>query len=277
MIYMAMDICTVHVQDAVATSVFLDQENYCMYHTLAYTKSHDNTANTDETPVPDGIIAIQNGHFFPQRDLTLYAAVAMAATATRARIVTPSLRQISMPYIRPIEPAAVPGNRAAIADYRNSPLILRGLEEIEVDGTHTTAGGARFTIGLFAGWMPVPPMPMGTLITMRGVATNTVTANAWSLLSVTWADALPAGTYACVGLTAFGATCQLARMIFEDQQPRPGVVGITTITDQPNPLFTKGGIGVMGRFNSNRMPSIEYLCNAADTAQEVYMDLVRVG
>lgn len=248
-----------------------------MYHTLAYTKSHDNTANTDETPVPDGIITIANGHFFPQKDMKLLAAVFMALTALRCRIVTPSLRQLSTPFIRPIEPTALPGNRPSVADYRNSPLNLRALEEIEVDGTHSTAGGARVTVGLFASWFPIMPAPMGDIITLRGTATTTLVVNAWTLLAVTWTDALPAGQYACIGLQVISTNGQLARLIFEDQVPRPGCVCNTDVTHQPHPMFTKGGIGVMGKFNSNRMPSVEMIGNVADTAEEIYMDLVRIG
>jgi hypothetical protein len=67
------------------------------------------------------------------------------------------------------------------------------------------------------------------------------------------------------------------RLIFEDQIDRPGGIGSSAADLNNEPMFLKGGLGVWGRFNSNRMPNVEFLCNAADTAQEIYLDIIRVG
>jgi len=94
---------------------------------------------------------------------------------------------------------------------------------------------------------------------------------------VTWQDTLPAGIYAVVGLEFIGVTALAARIIFEDQVMRPGCVGSGLIASAPDPMFQNGGLGIWGRFNSNRMPNLEGLCNAADTAQTVFLYFVRLG
>jgi hypothetical protein len=164
-----------------------------------------------------------------------------------------------------------------VADYRGNPLRIKGLEEIAVEATHTTAGGAVSTIGLWIADKPIMPAPQGDVFTLRGTATTTLTANAWSLLAITWQDSLPAGNYACVGLQVQGATAKLARMIFEDQINRPGCLGQTNVADNSHPIFRMGGLGTFGRFTSNRMPNVEVLAGAADTVQEIYMDIVRIN
>jgi hypothetical protein len=81
----------------------------------------------------------------------------------------------------------------------------------------------------------------------------------------------------CVGLQYIGVTALAARLVFEDQWERPGCIGAGLGTSQQHPMFSKGGLGNWGRFNANRMPSVEFLANAADTAEEVYLDFIRTG
>lgn len=248
-----------------------------MLHTLAYSKSTDATADVDITPVQDDIISIVNSHFFPQKDYQLLAAAAIATTILRAKIVTPTLRQISPPFIRPVTHSNLPITLMGLADYRHDPLTLKGLEEIQVQATQSAAGPTQTNIVLFINDTPMAPPPQGNIITMRGTATNILTANVWTSLAMTWADFLPAGNYACIGLQVQSATGIAARMIFEGQVNRPGCIAQTNVWDNPHPMFRLGNLGVFGYFNANRMPTIQVLANVADTSEEVYLDLVRVG
>lgn len=248
-----------------------------MLHMLAYSKSTDATADVDITPVQDDIIAIQNSHFLPQKDVKVLAAVAIATTLARAKIVTPALRQLSPPFIRPIITANLPITIPGVADYRDCPLTLKGLEEVAIQATQTAAGPTQCNIGLQIDTGSTPPSPQGQCITMRGTATTTLVANSWTSLTVTWADTLPVGRYACVGLQVKGATAILARLIFDGQIERPGCVAQTLLADNGHPMFRKGGMGVWGYFTSNQMPIVQVLANVADTSQEIYLDFIRVA
>lgn len=248
-----------------------------MFHLLAFLESHDNVANQDLTPVPDSIFTIQNAHFVPQVDHYLYAAMFSALTAERCRIVTPAVRQITRPYIRNINPNLLPITLMPVADYRMEPLIFKGLEELAVEATHTTGGGTFSTVLLAVNKTQLEPPPAGQVYTMRGTSPTAAAADVWSNIAVVWEDTLPVGTYAVVGFQCISTNSLAARLIFEDQWYRPGVVGCVSNDNQHPPIFQKGGMGVYGRFNANRMPNVEVLAHAADATHELYLDFVRIG
>lgn len=247
------------------------------YHLIAWRANIADVTATDITPIPDAIMLVQNGHFVPQVDHMLLFAAYQAAGATRARLISPSMRQITTPWIRPTAVAIVQGVEAHVADYRSNPLRIRALEELQLEAFQTT-GGAAVVVGL-AGIQRTPtmPMPQGDVYTMRGTGTAMLTAGAWSLATITWQDTLPNGTYACVGLRYFGVTGLAARLIFEEQVERPGCIGAGLTASQQHPMFGHGGLGVWGRFSANRMPNVEFLANAADVVEEVYLDFIRIG
>lgn len=247
------------------------------FHTIAWRESLADATATDVDPVPDSIMLVQNGHFVPQSDMNILWAYFGAATPNRARLISPAFRQLSTPWIRPVNTDIVPGHRPGVANYIRNPLAIRRLEELQLEGMQTT-GGAAVAIGVAAIAASLPgPAPSGAPIIMRGTGATTVTAGAWSLVTVTWQDSLPTGTYAVVGLQGIGTTMAALRLIFEDQVERPGVLGCSAADLTPPDFMIDGSLGIFGRFNANRMPNVEVLCNAADTAQEFYLSFIRVG
>ena len=248
-----------------------------MWHTVAYQAALTATVNTDMSAITDGVEAITNGHILPQRDKQILYAYIGATTLLRARLNAPSLRQFSPPFIRPIDNANAPNSRTPVADYRLNPLPIKALEELQIEATDSAAGPntAVGVVGLSEG--PMQPMPQGQIISMRGTGTTTQVALAWTLCQMTWVDNLPAGQYACVGLSGFAATGVAARLVFEQQVQRPGAIIGATGVIIPHPMFLKGGLGVWGYFTGNRLPNVEVLSVSADTAQEFYLDLIKVG
>jgi len=248
-----------------------------MHHTVAWYKSIADATESDVQPVVDDILVIQNNHFLPQHDYQMLYAAYMAATATRARIITATLRQITTPFIRPIEGTLLPGNQPNVADYRANPFMLQGLEELQVDAVQSSGGAAGVFIVAGLQMRPMTPAPQGDVYTLRGTGTTTQTAQAWSTIAVTWQDTLAAGNYVCVGCEFIGTNAVAGRLIFEDQVWRPGGLGGANGEVGTHDMFRKGGLGIWGRFNANRMPNVQMLSNAADTAQEIYLDLIRVA
>lgn len=248
-----------------------------MFHLCAYSLALGTVANTDVPAVSDDILAISNSHFLPQRDYDLTFAAAMAATLNRARIVSPTNRQITLPFIRPIIAAALPPAVPNVADYTRNPFRIRGLEELAIEATSDIAMGTErcnVLVGLSSGF---EPPPRGDVFTLRGTSTTAAVANAWTTLVTTWADILPAGTYACLGLEAIATNQVAARVIFENQVERPGCLGHATVGLKPWLKFQKGELGVWGRFKSTRMPIVQVLNNSTDAVHTVYMDLVRIA
>ncbi len=246
------------------------------FHTIAWGASITQDVLTDIAPTVDNIITIQNSHFLPQEDWSLLFAGAGAVDFVRAQLQSPTFRQFTNPFIYPGISDIAPTGNYQVQDYTRVPLIARANEELELHMEQTSVGAARVfaVVGMSRN---IRPAPSGVVYTMRGVATTTVTANAWSTLTVTWQSTLPEGLYSVIGLGVSGATVQAGRLIFEDQVDRPGVVGNILNEIEGPPLFWQGGLGEFGRFRGRRMPDVEFLCNAADTAQVIAMQIVRIG
>jgi hypothetical protein len=246
-----------------------------MFHTVAYTGTGIANTDVDMTPVADGLMTIQNGHFLPQSDARLLYAFSGGLTQNRNRIITPTFRQITSPQIVPLDNAANPGNLPAFSRYDQNPLTLKGLEEISVTMQNTSTAVVNALLGLSL--TPMMPAPQGNIFTLRGTGTTVLTALGWTITAITWSDTLPSGTYVCVGLAAYSATCLSARLTFEGQWERPGTLGCDLVTHQTWPFFRQGRLGVWGNFHSYRMPSVEFLAVSADAAETVFLDLIKVG
>jgi hypothetical protein len=247
-----------------------------MHHLAMYTAAVAATAETDLTAASDGILAIQNNHFLPQRPFQLWFVAAASALLTRARVVTPSARQITTPFIRPISVATNWGMPQRIDTMEEGPLELKQGEEISalVTNSAATSGQNYVAMGLGIG---TRTMPAGQIFTLRGTSTSTATANAWTTISVTWQDVLPVGTYAVVGGEFFSSGQVAGRLIFEGQSYRPGALGITSLGNSADNIFRNGGLGEWGRFTNYAAPNVEVFCSSADTSHDVYLDIVKVA
>lgn len=246
-----------------------------MYTVAAFTESLGNVTNDDLTALNDEIIAISNGHLLPQVDYELIFAAGLGPNTDRIRIVSPSNRQITLPFIRPINVAALPANDPNVADFRDNPFRIKGMEELAVEATTNAVGPSRVTVllGLSQG---VDPIPRGDVFSFRGTSTTAAVANTWTTITTTFADILPQGNFVCVGGEVFSTNAIAWRAIFENQVMRPGGLGINALANRTHSMFYKGGLGVLGRFRSTRLPIIQVLANAADAVHEVYLDIVRV-
>lgn len=247
-----------------------------MHHTIAFFESTDATANVDVQPVTDDVIGISNNHFMPSADLDLVYAFVSGLTLDRARLVNPSMRQISPIFIRPINLVTGMQDDANVADYRANPFRIRGLEELALESTQTAAGptGVYALLGLQSTF---EPMPRGQVYTMRGTSTTASVAATWTTIVTTWADTLPDGLYAVVGAEVWGATEIGFRLIFDNQIWRPGGLAQILATNKSWAGQLKGGLGVWGRFRPTALPQVQVLNSAAVAAHTVYLDLMRVA
>jgi hypothetical protein len=248
-----------------------------VHHTLAWFENIAQNALNDLTPVPDGIVAIQNAHFIFEEDHPLLFAWVGSATLNRARFVTPKLRQISLPFIRPTNVGVTPAVEGRVADYRPGTLVFRQREELAIEAFQTAVGAEDVRAVAGFGWPSITPAPNGERIKFRGTSVTAATINAWTDLVMTFADILPWGTYAVVGLEVQSANAIAARLILENVWPRPGSVSIALLGNQQDEMFSDGGLGEWGRFHSTRMPGIQVFAAVADAAHEVFLDLVRVS
>ena len=242
-----------------------------MFHLVAYSTSFNAATETEISAIADGIMAVQNNHIIPQSDRYLIWAMGVGLNMQRLRLVSPTLRQVTTPFIRPIEELATPGNLFHFMRMSRVPLLLKGLEEISLFATQDSGGAERENGLLALSRGIVQPADNQQVFCMRGTSVTASVANAWTQIAVTWQDTLPVGKYECVGLECIGATELAARLIFEDQVDRPGCPGTSDEDTASWPAFQDGTFGVWGRFDSNRMPNVEVLNTAAVSAHTVFL------
>jgi len=216
-------------------------------------------------------------------DLNLVVALAAgvgSGSLVLARLSSPSLRDISLPLIHPIngnadadaEPEIVP----AVIDLRANPLVLRPNEQLNAEvNSDTTAAAAQWVIVWLSDKVPTPVT--GEVITVRGTNTDTLVADAWTNGALTLDEDLPVGIYALVGMRAISAGLVAARAVPRGGGWRVGCLGCDAPDDLTHEIFRMGRLGEWMRFNHDRLPSIDFLSISADTDQEVFLDLIKVG
>ena len=122
------------------------------FHMSAYASTTlSTTANTDIAAVQDDILAISNNHFLPQKDYDLVFAYAQSATLNRVRLVSPTNRQVTLPFLRPVNAGATPATDPNVADYRSTPFGIQALEELALEATSDIAMGNETFIGVEIG------------------------------------------------------------------------------------------------------------------------------
>lgn len=248
-----------------------------MFHLAAYTGLIGQTALTDIAALVDDIWTIQNNHFILSQNVQLMAAAVMSANLQRAKLASPTMRQIAAPYIRPIIGAATPGNNANVFIVDYDPFTLVPYEEIQLQATSSLAMGTEQLTALLWAQYTADPLPMGNPIPLNFTSTTTATANKWTTITYTLTDTLPSGVY-----TIFGSECQSTngiahRWIISNQVPRPGMLSFTALSQRLPYALAKGQLGAWGRFRSNDLPRLQVLCNGADAAHEGQLWVVRTG
>jgi hypothetical protein len=201
-----------------------------------------------------------------------------------------------------------PNNRVAAAespvrmlDLSMSPMPLRSSEEIDMFASQNSGGSeTQYILASFCDGPPQPlayalmpgglvgnPLQPGRAFTVHGTATTTLTASGWTQVAPTLDQTLPAGTYGLIGMRAFSATGKFARL-FPATGPkwRPGGICVQAY-DALDPWFqrawpTPGGkviapMGIWLTFYQNVPPQVEFYATSADTAEEVWFDLVYIS
>lgn len=247
-----------------------------MFHLCAYTASIGNTADTDVGALVDDILTIQNSHFVLSQPMNLIAAAAMSATLSRAKVASPTMRQIASPFIRPIILAAIPAANPNVDIMDDRPFTIPPFEEIQVQATSGVAMTERFTALLWLS-LGITQPARGNVIPLRWTSSTTAAANAWTTATVTFADTLPSGVYQMVMSEAFSTNAQAHRWIIPNQLMRPGFLSFAANSSRLPYAMSLGQFGALGTFRSNDLPRPQVLCNGADNSHEGYLHVIKVG
>ena len=249
-----------------------------MHHILAFEEDVGTTADDAMDIIPDQIAQSDSGAAFFQQEMQLIAAYAGGATILRTRLVSPNLRQVAIPYIIPVNSGVTPTDDPNIMDLRRTPTTLRGLERFQPESTSGVAMGTeRHYCVLVVSPSPMYDAPVGQMVTLRATGTTTLVQGTWVDVPLTWDQQLARGQYAIVGGHCQSATCVAWRLILENQVWRPGGIGMTAITRRVPDMFYGGGLGTWGEFFSTGLPRLQVMANAGDTAENLFLQVVRVA
>lgn len=262
----------------------------------------------DVAAVTDTYLPLSGTRLYLEREFRVLAALSacgvegggLSPSVTRARIFTPSLAPLLAGLIRPLSATgngagsmAIPNDPLSLMTLLHSPLRV-GPEELGIRAvvpvTQTSVDRA---VGLV--WLTdkpdfsIPASAGGGLGAFwvrftTGVAGATA-FNVWQSGALALDQSLPGGQYAVIGMDFNGAggssgqsNAIAARLIFNTQTMRPGVVAQNGFSYRNHSIFYNGALGVWGVFSNTSPPGIEVLCaSATATTAEGYLQLIKIG
>lgn len=197
-----------------------------------------------------------------------------ATVQPRARVVAPSLRDT---YGRTgIELSSLASTQIPLAtqlpfnDFRRDPIRLRPSESLSIETLNDPASAAKQYAVLFMSNGPVQAIdPVGGYWVRFITAASAMTANTWNNRTLSSDETLAPGKYDVLGLRAFSTTGLAVRLAFTGQVNRPGATCSPTRASVPADAFLPGAWGVLGTFDTDTLPSADFLVNAADNEVQV--------
>lgn len=199
--------------------------------------------------------------------------------AIRAQLQSPTLRK--QPFIDVVPPnrGAIFGSPVRFADFTASPLQLSQNEELDVFATQNGGVNEQITVGVWFTDGPRAQRPVAPTLTVHATASATLTALAWTTVTFALDTQLDPGTYAIIGGRCFSATGLLFRAIPNSggQVYRPGMTMVQAYDGADHPYARNGQLGTWITFATTNLPKFELFATAADTAEELWLDLVQVG
>jgi len=253
------------------------------FHVLAFTKADTAAATNEDIPGVNDQWAIlnTNNHYLLPQDMYLLAAYWQNAGATNARLNTPHYRFLGMPSIQPVNRTAAPVTLAPKVVWWPQKLIVPKTDDVAFEASNDGAGAVRGIGGL---WLHDNQMTIpysGEMYTMRFTGTITATTLVWTSGNLVAEQGLPAGRYAVIGMDVIGTNLVFARLLFPGgvgpNGMRPGVIARPSILIYQDETFRKGNAGLFGVFESTAIPLLEVYSNGANSAQTVFLDLMKIA
>jgi hypothetical protein len=250
-----------------------------MFHLGAYNSSIANgSVLLQVTNVADPILATSNkGFFIPDTLANLGAVWGVGTNLTRFQLSSGRIRKMFPWDFDRVNVGAVLENPVRMFDFSQAPIPLKANEELDAYCVQSNAGAQQEYI--FAIFCDKPMTPMGGRIqTMHATGATTLTANTWTPVPLTLDNGLDGATYALVGLSAFSAGALAARVVPRGNSAyRPGVPAAQARDQSPPAPWRYGGWCQMVTFPNTAVPQIEFFSVSADTAEEVYLDLIELA
>lgn len=245
------------------------------FTTVAYYESQTATALANMAALADQHVTVAGDDIYVPELTKLMGYHFLGVDLTQARIDSPSLRGSMMIDVEGFDYLAEPASPPNWHDLFENPVSLVRSEALRaqmIEGTGPSAAWAIY-------WLGSGPITKakGEIRTVRATSATTQVALNWTNCPLTFDQTLPSGEYAIVGLRGQSATAIACRLVIPGYQWRPGTIACDADADISTPRHRQGNAGIMGTFHHNEPPSVEFAAIAADAAQVVHLDLIKVS
>lgn len=206
----------------------------------------------------------------------LMGIAAFGLNLTQAQLQSPTLRRFVNLDLRPCVVAALITTIDPFIDLRKNPIELAVDEALNALISEDNAGAVIDNVFAWLGDGDLA-IPDGEIFTVRATSATTCVANAWTNGALTFTQALPAGRYALVGARGESTNLKAFRFVFTGSPWRPGALGYAGIGTNDFSQFRMGKSGVWGEFAHNTPPTVDFMAGAADAAEVLHLDLVKLS
>jgi hypothetical protein len=237
------------------------------------------TALLQVNAVQSNIYPTTNNGFLVQNLHAVSSVTVIASGAIRGQLQSASLRVQPFIDIVPVNRSTGAESPTRFTDFTQAPLQVKSNEELDFFGAQNSGGSVylnaivQFTDG------PIRPAASTGAITVHATASATVTAHAWTAVTFALDTSLDPGTYSVIGMRAYSATGIVARLIPNSgsQTYRPGVPMVQAYDTTDWKYARYGAGGQLITFATTALPQVEIYATSADTAEELWLDLVQVS
>ncbi len=247
-----------------------------MQDLIAFSESQDSATLIEIAALADPHRTVLGDNITVPTGLANLGAVkALGLSATQVEITSPSLQDRVPLNVAPIDQALEPTSNGPFMDMFGRPIALTAGEQLNAFAAEDGAGATRVTALVWFVDVALTPITAGEVLTVRATASTTLVADTWTNGALTLDDRLEVGNWSIVGMRAEAAGLLAARAVIQGQGPRPGVVGNDDPADVMPNMFRNGKIGEWGTFVHDEPPTIDFLSVSADTAETVWLDIVK--
>ena len=231
---------------------------------------------TQINAIPDQHITFDNKDILvPDWANNFIQAVSISTAITQSRVSSPSLRQRSELDLYPNGISTENEIITGLMNRYERPVELTAGEGLRFSVAETASEGTN-CIGLV--WLEGErtPAPDGEVETIRATSSTTTTPHRWTLCKIDLSQQLRSGKYAIVGLRVESASLLAARLVIPGSAYRPGVIGSTAAYKVIDDVTSNMRLGNWGEFEHTFVPQLEVLTSSPDTAQTVYLDIIKI-
>ncbi|HVI11027.1 MAG TPA: hypothetical protein VND65_22270 [Candidatus Binatia bacterium] len=229
---------------------------------------------------------LNNGLNIPNQLRYLHSVFPLGVSMTMCRPQTPAF--LPWPYwtLGPVNRGTTFESPPRVWDFSRNPIALNPTDELDIFAAQNSGGAETDYVAVNMSDGQLVAAPQGRMFTVHGTAAVTLNASAWTTVSWTFDQTIPSGRYAIIGGRCFAAHGKFWRIIpTEAPNYRPGGHMVQTY-DALDAHGQRGwdylgqtgqNWGVWVYTNSYIMPQCELFSTSADTAEEIFFDMVLVG